>query len=57
MFTTFAIFLLVANYKLKIEYTALLFLSLRYHDCHNKQLGNLTERLGERFCWPLRHFC
>jgi MFS family permease len=50
MFSTFAIFLLVANYHLKIEYTALLFLvTSAVSIVTNKQLGNLTERVGERF--------
>lgn len=49
MFTTFAIFLLVANHGLKIEYTALLFLTTSAITIYtNKQFGNLTERLGER---------
>jgi predicted MFS family arabinose efflux permease len=57
MFTTFAIFLLVANYKLKIEYTALLFfITSAITIVTNKQLGNLTERLGERFLLAFTSF-
>ncbi len=57
MFSTFAIFLLVANYKLKIEYTALLFfVTSAITIVTNKQLGNLTERLGERFLLAFSSF-
>ncbi len=57
MFSTFAIFLLVANYKLKIEYTALLFLATSAITIWtNKKLGNLTEQLGERFMLAFTSF-
>jgi MFS family permease len=49
MFTTFAIWLLVANHSLKIEYTALLFLTTSAISIYTSRLfGNLTEQIGER---------
>ncbi len=49
IFTTFAIFLLVANHGLKIEYTALLLLATSTITIYtSRQFGNLTEILGER---------
>jgi predicted MFS family arabinose efflux permease len=49
IFTTFAIFLLVANYGLRIEYTALLYLATSTVTIFTRRLlGNLTESIGER---------
>ncbi len=49
IFTTFAIFLLVANYGLQIHYTALLLLATSAITIYTSRLlGNLTERVGER---------
>lgn len=49
IFTTFALFLLVANHGLKIEYTALLLLATSTVTIFTSRLfGNLTETLGER---------
>lgn len=50
IFTTFAIFLLVANHGLQIEYTALLLLATSTITIYTSRLmGNLTEKIGERW--------
>jgi hypothetical protein len=49
IFTTFAIFLMVANHGLRIEYTALLFLATSTLTIYtNRKFGSVTEILGER---------
>ncbi len=49
IFTTFAIFLLVANQGLSVEYVALLLLATSAITIWTtRQLGNLTQNIGER---------
>ncbi|MFH2055535.1 MAG: MFS transporter [bacterium] len=49
IFTTFAIFLMVANHGLEIQYTALLLLATSAITIYTSRLfGNLTEKIGEK---------